>query len=304
MMKFENRRRVSAVATAITAFLLLGACSSDSGQEAEAEPPARSEAQVKADEARARLTASEGGKLMLRAIEAHGGLEAWYGAATSSYTWEYSNTGMNLRFKTYLVADNSTRRIYHEFRSMGTPDDPQPFEGRFAWDGEKAWISPPSVKRVSPRFWAATGYYFEQIPFVLADPGVSYEALPDEELDGVAHLMVKASFGAGVGDAPGDTYTLYVNQESGLVDAIRYTVTYGRTPEQAKNRPETLFYYKDYVTVDGLTVPTKFEGFGFADGKKGKFKNEAWADEISFRRPFDESQLAMPDDARVDAMRE
>jgi|TARA_B100000809_G_scaffold60873_1_gene57478 hypothetical protein len=66
-----------------------------------------------------------------------------------------------------------------------------------------------------------------------------------------------ASATSGVGDSPGDTYVLYIDQESGLVKAIRYTVTYfsGRLPSTEPPKRETLFYYEDYVTVDGLTVP-------------------------------------------------
>lgn len=262
-----------------------------------------SAAQIRAGEAHQRLMASEGGQLLLRAVDAHGGLDAWYSAATSSYTWEYSNAPADLRFKSHLVADNSTRQIYHDLLELGTPDKPQAFEGSFAWDGENAWISPASVDRVNPRFWAATGYYFESIPFVLADPGVRYEVLPEAELDGIVHDMVKASFGDGVGDSPGDTYTLYINRESGLVDAIRYTVTYGRQRPDGDqtDRPvrETLFSYEDYITVDGLTVPTRFHGFDFENGAKGAFKNEAWASDISFRERFDAARLERPQDSRV-----
>ena len=96
--------------------------------------------------AAARLTASEGGRIVLAAIEAHGGLEAWYGAPTSSYAWEYSNLGSNVRFESFLVADNATRRVYHELRTFGTPEAVSEVEGRFAWDGEDAWISPAALE--------------------------------------------------------------------------------------------------------------------------------------------------------------
>lgn len=60
-------------------------------------------------EAVTRLTANAGGRRILEAIEAHGGLEDWYKAPTSSYTWEYANIPGDLQFKSYLVADNATR---------------------------------------------------------------------------------------------------------------------------------------------------------------------------------------------------
>jgi len=114
------------------------------------------------------------------AIEAHGGLEAWYAAATRCYTWEYANVGADLQFKTYLVADNRSRHVYHDFMSVGSYGSPDNITGRMAWDGDKAWIWPASIEKVNPRFWATTGYYFEQIPFVLADPGLTYERLEQD----------------------------------------------------------------------------------------------------------------------------
>ena len=280
----------------VPSLLLLAACG---GQP---EAPAISAPQQNAQEATARLSATPGGQVVLRAIDAHGGLEAWYEAPTSSFTWEYSNVGSNARFKTRAVVDNQTRRAYHEILTIGTPDAPEPFEGRFAWDGEQAWIYPADTPTINPRFWALTGYYFQQIPFVLADPGLTYTVLPDEEMDGKPYDMVRVSFGAGVGDSPGDTYTLYVDKDDDMVAAIRYTVTYGRQPSgeaDARRPAETQMLYQDYTTVDGLTVPTHFYGSNFADGAVVDFKNEAWAAEISYRQPFDESKLAMPDGARI-----
>ena len=255
---------------------------------------------MQAQQTRERLEASEGGRLVLRAIEAHGGLEAWYGAPTSSYFWEYANTGSNTRFKSFLVADNATRLVYHDLVELGTPDSVETIQAQFGWNGSEAWIYPPELEQPNPMFWASTGYYFESIPFVLADPGLRYDVLPPDTLDGVPYDMVKASFDVGVGMSDGDTYTLYVDQQSGRVRAIRYTVTFGRgrpAPDQAPS--ENLFYYDDYVTVDGLTVATYFHGYSYRDGVKGAPRNEAWASDISFRRPFDAARLVPPEGARI-----
>lgn len=258
------------------------------------------------EEARSRLEASEGGRIVLSAIEAHGGLEAWYAARTSSYAWEYSNLGSNVRFQSFLVADNATRRVYHELRTYGTPEAVAEVDGRFAWDGEEAWISPAALESPNPRFWATTGYYFQSIPFVMADPGIRFLVLPDEPLEGVPHERVMAYFDAGVGDSPGDTYTLYIHPDTGRLGAVLYTVTYGEAYEpEGPGPPEpttsgNLLHYLDYVTVDGLTVPTRFRGYTYRSGVQGDLRNEAWASEISFRRPFDESRLEMPADARIE----
>ena len=260
---------------------------------------------ARVEEARSRLEASAGGRIVLSAIEAHGGLEAWYAAPTSSYAWEYSNLASNVRFQSYLVADNATRRVYHEMRTYGTPEAVAEVDGRFAWDGEEAWISPAALDDPNPRFWATTGYYFQSIPFVMADPGIRFLVLPDETLGGVPHQRVMAYFDAGVGDSPGDTYTLYIHPGTRRLSAVLYTVTYGEAYEPEPGAPEpttsgNLLHYLDYLTVDGLTVPTRFRGYTYRDGIQGDLRNEAWASEISFRRPFDESRLEMPVDARIE----
>ena len=97
-------------------------------------------------EATARLEASDAGRVVLRAINAAGGLDAWHAAATSSYGWEYSNIGADLQFKTVMMADNRTRRVYHDIVSLGAFEAPEPFEGRMAWDGEDAWVYPATWK--------------------------------------------------------------------------------------------------------------------------------------------------------------
>jgi hypothetical protein len=299
---FSHLREGPLVVILVGALLLSAVCAAPLQA---TESPNAQNVQRQVEEARTRLLASEGGKIVLRAIEAHGGLEAWYRAPTSAYAWEYSNAGMDFRFKSYLVADNQTRKIYHTLTELGTPDKPAPAQGRFAWDGTNAWISPASLQQPNPRFWATTAYYFESIPFVLADPGIRYEVLPDEELNGDLHDMVIVSYGDGIGDSPGDTYTLYVNKTSGLVSAIRYTVTFGRPTKaggDARPKRETQLYYEDYVEVDGLKVATRFRGFRFADGKVGEFKNEAWATDISFKQPFDATRLEMPADGRIQSM--
>lgn len=272
-----------------------GSGSDAGGSDTGASPSAA--ARANAAEARSRLEATEGGSLVLRAIDAHGGLERWYDTPTSSFGWEYSNVGANLRFKTRMVAHNRTRRVYHDVVSLGTPSEPQRFEGRMAWTGEEAWFVPADVTRINSRFWALTGYYFEMIPFVFADPGVNYELLPDEELDGETYDMVRVSFDEGVGDAD-DYYVTYVDRETGLVRAIRYVVTFGGRPPGG----ETLFYYEDYNTEQGLTVPTRFRGYGFSDGERGSFRNEAWATDIDFGVPFDSARLVPPDSARIDPL--
>jgi len=281
------------------AFVLTGCGEPQDGSGGDNVVP-QDEVERRVEAAQDRLTQNEGGERVLRAIEAHGGLDAWYRAPTSSYTWEYANKDADMHFKSFLVVDNRTRQTYHDLLTTGAYNDPRPVDARFAWDGERAWIAPDSIRRPNPRFWALSGFYFQQIPFVLADPGLNYEALPDETIDGTPHDMVQVTYEGGVGDAPDDRYTLYLDKETGQVDAIRYVVTYGRDVAPDADLAETFFDYQDYVTVHGLTVPTRFTGYPYSDeeGRADSLKNKAFADSISYRRSFEASKLDPPEEAR------
>jgi hypothetical protein len=210
-----------------------------------------------------------------------------------------------MRFESYLVADNRTRQVYHDLRSYGTPEAVELVAASFAWDGTEAWMSPADRRQPNPRFWSLTGYYFESIPFVFGDPGIRYRVLPQESQGGRSYDRIMAYFDRGVGDSPGDVYVMYLEPETSRVAAVLYTVTFGRPYEPEAGDPEppssgTLLYYEDYVTVDGLTVPTRFQGYAYQNGVQGPLRNEAWAKEISFRQPFDPTQLQMPEDGRIE----
>ena len=237
-----------------------------------------------------RLSSTEGGQLLLSAINASGGIRAWLESPTSSYTWEYGP------YKSRLTADNHSRRIYHDMLDPATDS----VMGQIAWDGESAWKYPDTLAIFSARFWSSTGFYFQSIPFVLADSGVRYDVLPEDTLDGVPHAIVKASFDDNVGDSYGDTYTLYLDADSSLVRAIRYTSTYGQGRPAPEEMNESLMYYLDYTTIDGLTVPTRFETYSYQDGVKGPQRGSASASNISYRAPFDEARLIMPEGGAID----
>lgn len=247
-------------------------------------------------EAEARLMATEGGQVLLRAIEAHGGLDAWHNAETSSYIWGF---GDGLRSR--MVAHNRTRQVYHDILSMG--EETVPDGSQMVWDGTDAWVYPDSLN-INPRFMATTGYYFQSIPFILADPGIRYEVLPPAMLDSVEYHLLRATFDDGIGDAPGDHYTLYIHPETHRVNALRYRSTFGRgRPAINESMSETLLYYKNYITVDGLVVPSWFEGYGFSEGAKGDKYYDAASSEHSYSQPFDESRLIMPSSgARITPM--
>jgi len=149
--------------------------------------------------------------LLTKALTAHGGLANWQTMNTLEYTLE-----RNQKPEQHLI-DLQTRKVLlkHEDYQLG-------------FDGQEVWISPnkEAFGKGSPRFYHNLYFYFYAIPFVLADPGVRYEVLPQKEIQGQLYNALKISYGAGIGDAPDDYYIAHFNTDTNLMEWLLYTVTY------------------------------------------------------------------------------
>ena len=205
----------------------------------------------RAAEARGRMTGSEAGALVWRAIEAHGGLEKWLGAGTLRFTFDYQPVGApERRMHTRQKVDLWRARAVHE-----ELDGDASGRARFGWDGEQSWIVPDAEAFPSPpRFWSLTPYYFVGMPFVGADPGTRYERLPDGDLDGQTHQRVKITYEPGTGDSPDDYYVLYLHPETHGLAALRYVVAYPGFFPEGGHTPEKIMRYTDLREVDGLQL--------------------------------------------------
>lgn len=213
--------------------------------------PSKAAVDQRVQEASERLLASDGGRLVWDAIEAHGGLAGWLGAGSVAFTFDYAPLGKpEARRYTRSRVDLWRARAVQEELGEGA-------DARFGWNGEEAWITPsPEAFPSSVRFWATTPYYFVGIPFVLADPGARFAVLPDAELDGVAHHLVKVTYEEGTGDSPDDYYIVYLHPETRRVAALRYVVAYPARFEKGQHSPEKLMKLGPLEEVGPLRFPT------------------------------------------------
>ncbi|MCB9781249.1 MAG: hypothetical protein H6742_21965 [Alphaproteobacteria bacterium] len=223
-------------------------------------PVAAADVQARVADAKARLQDSEAGRLLWRAIEAHGGLAAWHGAGTLQFDFDYAPLDQpDRRMFTHNRIDLWSSRALQEELPASLPPEERALLG---WDGTEAWIAPgPDAFPSTARFWALTPYYFVGMPFVLADPGVRLERLPDAELGGVEHRVVRARFDDGVGDAPDDYYVLYLHPETGRVGGLRYVVSFPGFFPDGGHSPEKLMVYSDPVAVGPLTLAGRYDTF-------------------------------------------
>ena len=150
-----------------------------------------------------------------------------------------------------------------------------------------------------PRFVALLSYYFMNLPWVAADPGVNLSQPGTDRLwdDPTEYVTVKMTFEAGVGDTPDDYYILHMDPESYRLRAAELTVSYADALPPDVDIIREVIVYEEFATVDGLTVPTKCSIYAMDRSPLASFP-KVW--DWSFQQAFDESRMVMPADAVLD----
>ncbi len=245
-------------------------------------------------EARERLSKSEAGKLLWRSIEFHGGLARWYSNGPLYFRFTYKPLNGHPTRDTYQTVDTWSARARHRLADDTSVE--------FGWDGEKAWVSPAHAEPMKhPRFWSLTPYYFVAMPFVLADPGVHLKKLGSAQLHGRPHDVLKATFGADVGDSPGDYYIIYLDAQTGRFAGLRYVVSYPGFFPNGGHSPEHLMVYRGEQTTDGITFAKGMSTYTFdaAANKRGEHITEVSVTDIGFRPDTPDAYFDVPENARV-----
>ena len=260
--------------------------------------PAGSAVDARVAEATERLSASEAGQRVLAAIDAHGGLDAWYGGGPLAFRYTYTrldSTGADAdnAIDTRQTVDTWAARAVHTLA-----DDPAV---SFGWTGEQAWQSPPGASLPTrARFWSLTPYYFVGMPFVLADPGVRTALAAPDTVEGARVDVVRVTFEPGTGDAPDDYYDLLLDPASDRVRGVRYVVSHPGIMPAGGHTPETLMLYDGAQTVAGeagdIVLQAGFRSFLSADGTP---KARGTLSEVAFVPETPADAFALPDGAEV-----
>ncbi|MEL6669562.1 MAG: hypothetical protein AAFP08_11380 [Bacteroidota bacterium] len=244
-------------------------------------------------QAEERLNQNEAGAKVWRAIESHGGLEKWYGNGLLQFHFDYQpEPGQSGLRRNTLSLNN-----YWSSQSTHTIQGEEGLQ--FGFDGQRAWSTTgEKVGGINPRFWSLTPYYFVGLPFVLADEGVVFESLPDAQMGDMSYQLVKASYESGTGDAPDDYYILYLNPETGQLDALRYIVSYPGFFEPGQHSPEKLMRLTGKTTVDGMVLPTAYETSMWQDGSPSPVVTRIDVSDYAFLTEDNSGALNMPEGAQ------
>ncbi|MEM9921001.1 MAG: DUF6503 family protein [Bacteroidota bacterium] len=198
------------------------------------------------------LFAQQADQLVAEVMDAMGGKQHFYNLGNVTYDYEYRapNNSLTLVGKETYVFDGELSRGDYSKHSMLDANGKvlEGFDGQNAWVKFDGKLSSDEKANGVARFLRKTNYYWFTMFFKLQDEGVNLEHIGSKKVEGREYDLVKVTFGDKVGDAQ-DTYVLYINKRTKLVDQFLFTVIgFGVTePNLMKVK---------YETINGIKIPT------------------------------------------------
>jgi len=237
---------------------------------------------------------NKGKKLVLEMIEAIGGKDGLYKAKDVEYTYSYVDPAgvKDVSIERYVFnGEHSWAKFttHDKFVSPGVDAEViQGFDGSTSWATIGGELSEDEQVLGMADFLRKTNYYWFAMMFKLADPGLNYEYKGTRSVDNINYEIVEVTFGENIGDAQ-DTYVLYINPETKLVDQFLFTV-------MGFGRKDPLLMKVKHEEVDGLKLTT-YRKYAPANWE-GEVLEEQWTEEISenvkFNNGFETSAFAKP----------
>ncbi|MEO0573652.1 MAG: hypothetical protein AAF039_18265, partial [Bacteroidota bacterium] len=113
------------------------------------------------EKAKSQLNASDAGKVIWNAMEAHGGLKNWYAKGPLAFRFNYQPLDGSTQRDSYQVVDIWRNRAIHHSAKDSTAS--------YGWTGTDYWVKAKDSTAFAydTKFWAMTPLYLMGFPFVL-----------------------------------------------------------------------------------------------------------------------------------------
>lgn len=170
---------------------------------------------------------------------------------------------------------------------------------KIGFDGSEVWLAQDSTYyKGNARFYHNLYFYFYAMPFIVSDPGISYQQMGEAmEIEGKKYLGTHISYKDDVGDSPEDQYIIYRDPETGQMAWLAYTVTYS---EQINNKEFSYIKYGEWQEVNGLVLPKAITWYSVEDGKPVAPRNTVTFNKVSISdTALDQSMFSKPEGAEV-----
>ena len=212
-------------------------------------------------------------------FDAHGGIDNWNKMQTLAFTMEKPNgkevTTVNLKTRAELI------------------DMPTHMQG---YDGESIWIKDKGENKNDGSragFYRGLMMYFYAMPFIVGDDGIIYEDAEPLVFEGKTYPGILISYEAGVGASPDDQYIVYYDAETGQMQWLGYTVTFGK---DGKSKNFKFIRYNDWQTINGLVLPNSISWYEYEDKKPTALRNTVmFSDVVVSNEAPDSSMFTMPE---------
>jgi len=230
--------------------------------------------------------------LVVAMVEKIGGLDGLHALKDVEYRYTYQNQqGADVSIERYVFDGEYSWAEYVQQEAVLKPMEGKVVQG---YDGSSPWMTiagrlveePQQLKMAD--FLRKTNYYWFAMMFKLTDPGLTYAHEGVRKVEGIPYDLVRVGFEQGVGDVQ-DTYLLYINPYTGLVDQFLFTV-------MDFGRKDPLLMKVDYTWEQGLILPScrRYIPCNW----DGEPQGEDWTLEImseyKFNNGFEKSDFAAP----------
>ncbi|MGI9534270.1 MAG: DUF6503 family protein, partial [Thermodesulfobacteriota bacterium] len=180
-----------------------------------------------------------------------------------------------------------TTHDFHVFPDQSGPVI-QGYNGKESWviiNGKS--VEDPQAVKLADFLRKTSFYWFAMMPKLL-DPGINYSYEGKRNVKDIEYDLVKISYESGIGDVS-DTYLLYINPETHLVDQFLFTVL-------DFNITEPFLMKVKYEEIDGVKLPAKRRAT--QSNWNGEILEDVWIDEImtdiEFNNGFKRSTFDKP----------
>ena len=229
--------------------------------------------------------------IVTKMIDAHGGYETWSNAPSISF--HHVLKGPGIEWVTDEIHQQGSRKSYLEWGDGA----------KLGFDGNDVWSVDWKIQN-PPGMMAGVAYFFLNMPWITQDNGVQLELIEDEEVsyieEGKSYYTVHMTYN---GASPYEYYDLYIDKDSFLLKGMEYTMVDKDLMKVFNMPPDTKFMgpllkvYREFTEIDGLTFPVDYVTHALPQG--GVIMGTHIASDISFRKKFDESKAARPNNGVI-----
>lgn len=209
-----------------------------------------------------------------KVFDAHGGLDTWNTMKTLSFTMEKPNG------KEVTTVDLKTRA-----ELIDMPTHIQGYDGSTIWIKEKGDNKNDGSRA---KFYRGLMMYFYAMPFIVGDDGIIYENAEPLNFEGKTYPGILISYEAGVGASPYDQYIIYYDAETGQMQWLGYTVTFGK---DEKSKEFHFIKYSNWQTVGGLALPETLTWYKYENNLPTEKRNDLQFTDIKLSKEKPEAEI-------------